>query len=1101
MVNPHIVFTFSDGTTQDTYNIIKNSIIIDLQRLKELKASSNKVTFTLKREPLYSNNSITLTGKILTAIDDIKAQLKDGDSVLFTGYISNNKKWSINQAGSVDITLNIEDVGIRRLKTPVSDNSFIFHDTVSNIVKYIADIADVEVASNQPSIDTSTYLSVAPSLSCNDALNDLLMEYGYVYYFNNEGKLCWEKLNLDAETYPTRKLWANSNDERYSSTDSKLGVRGKSAIEISRNISAYNKAGVTYSTLTERTNQKIFDACANGTELKVAGSYWWDGVAHEADRDTFTPTVNFSQNFISAFVKRREYQINEWRGGTTSVQIMFDDVLEKTDLIGHLKYSVYLAKKVYEKYWDGTGYRPSSRWHYERVSEEKTFEHSFSFFSDTSNNSRSFFLNCNGEAIPEYLIFEYHSFFGTAVIKNCRFGTISISSSKQGGEVEAVDIKQGKKIWEIKNLVATMNKTSSASPYQAYIKAVENKPNLSVLINNTSGIDTVTYNKFEASADIVATEFEENWVYSNSELPDTKMYKYESKYIHDYATAKQLVSNLAKYYTFCQNIYTFYTSDDLELNSVVNLIDNMFSGLNINVCITSKVYTLTDGTTSYKYSGYAISDIGYVSTRSEGYIKQNGQDEPFRFNYRGDWSASSSYTNNASVVDIVFYDGSSWMCSVSNTGNVPSEGSIYWAILAKKGDTTDTIYDFRINCNSSTYIRNKRASQVNNIITVKTIVTGYTGTPTVTVDNGLTITDGILEIPYSNSYDKVTITATLAGAPTQTFILSVVDNTEYNVYMGVAASNPPSSMIAGDCYFNSSDNNIYYYNGTNWVTLADSGISSAEKSEICAKAQKDVLSTIPSGTVTSSEYGYFNNIITDTVNANYIGSKDVVVSNAIRSSAYDASGNKVSTGKGFYLGASGQLKAEDAELISAKVDGLVQVSNTTINAKQNVTITPTTRTFTYKGKQDTAKTITMSEFRSYFPFDGGYVFSSGKIGDTTLGVNNPALGTTPEDHYGYVDVGYVSDNYNSHRLFGIISTYKFEYGNYIYADDTNQYVVFHDAFVNCSGPGCINTRYIFPVGGENTDWSNITPSGRIGSARRKWGEIWGDKVYGAVFNG
>ena len=43
MVNPHIVFTFSDGTTQDTYNIIKNSIIIDLQRLKELKASSNKL--------------------------------------------------------------------------------------------------------------------------------------------------------------------------------------------------------------------------------------------------------------------------------------------------------------------------------------------------------------------------------------------------------------------------------------------------------------------------------------------------------------------------------------------------------------------------------------------------------------------------------------------------------------------------------------------------------------------------------------------------------------------------------------------------------------------------------------------------------------------------------------------------------------------------------------------------------------------------------------------------------------------------------------------------------------------------------------------------
>ena len=59
------------------------------------------------------------------------------------------------------------------------------------------------------------------------------------------------------------------------------------------------------------------------------------------------------------------------------------------------------------------------------------------------------------------------------------------------------------------------------------------------------------------------------------------------------------------------------------------------------------------------------------------------------------------------------------------------------------------------------------------------------------------------------------------------------------------------------------------------MLLSSAGLSDAEVSEICSKAQKDALSAIPAGSLVGSDFAYFNTIIAGTITADYISSKDI----------------------------------------------------------------------------------------------------------------------------------------------------------------------------------------------------------------------------------
>lgn len=55
-----------------------------------------------------------------------------------------------------------------------------------------------------------------------------------------------------------------------------------------------------------------------------------------------------------------------------------------------------------------------------------------------------------------------------------------------------------------------------------------------------------------------------------------------------------------------------------------------------------------------------------------------------RMRYRaGGWSASTQYVANTEYIDLVEHQGSLWVCTETNTGNAPADGSQYWDLAAQ----------------------------------------------------------------------------------------------------------------------------------------------------------------------------------------------------------------------------------------------------------------------------------------------------------------------------------------------------------------------------------------------------------------------------------
>lgn len=221
-------------------------------------------------------------------------------------------------------------------------------------------------------------------------------------------------------------------------------------------------------------------------------------------------------------------------------------------------------------------------------------------------------------------------------------------------------------------------------------------------------------------------------------------------------------------------------------------------------------------------------------------------------------SVPSSADGGNNVITVTKTDGSSSTFTVKNG----SKGS--------SGGAGSDGKSFVLTVSSLTYLRDLRSSGNQPAISVSTQVSGYSGTPSITVSKG-TLATGKLTIPYSNSYDTITITATLTGAPTQTLVLNVDDVTEYHRYYGMLSSDPTGSVLLGDHYYNSITQKIRYRTTSSWVDLENAEIDDQkEYASILSNAMGHVLGSIESGSVVSSYYGYFQRIIAGIIHAETI---------------------------------------------------------------------------------------------------------------------------------------------------------------------------------------------------------------------------------------
>ena len=95
----------------------------------------------------------------------------------------------------------------------------------------------------------------------------------------------------------------------------------------------------------------------------------------------------------------------------------------------------------------------------------------------------------------------------------------------------------------------------------------------------------------------------------------------ELQYVHTIDLAQAHANLLVQYHTYCNCQYTFFSKQDIVAGSIICLVDNMFSGLVVNVLITAKSYTDESEVIQYSAVGISAFDLTcevYVQTLGKG---------------------------------------------------------------------------------------------------------------------------------------------------------------------------------------------------------------------------------------------------------------------------------------------------------------------------------------------------------------------------------------------------------------------------------------------------------------------------------------------------
>ncbi len=244
--NPKLTLTFLGGGTSsssmevDSSFILKESISSTFQLFSSLKSSSRQMSLALKRKTPAIESIIKTEG-------DIKAVLTDGSNTLFTGYLSTNYSWTLGEYGEEALSVTIEDNGSKLLgKAFIKSGKHLFKCTASNAIKAVADKAGISFSDSIPTIDTSVVKVVSEDETCKDVLSTMLYELGYVYYFENDGKM-----NLFS-------LLTLPKTESVVLDGTTLVLKGGAAVTLSKSIRQYNSSKIRFTELGTAEHYLIY---------------------------------------------------------------------------------------------------------------------------------------------------------------------------------------------------------------------------------------------------------------------------------------------------------------------------------------------------------------------------------------------------------------------------------------------------------------------------------------------------------------------------------------------------------------------------------------------------------------------------------------------------------------------------------------------------------------------------------------------------------------------------------------------------------------------------------------------------------------------------
>ena len=287
LTNPKLILLFEDTNITeaehelDTRHIVKDSVRLRFQLLDGLKSSSDQISLQLARD-CPSIADIICTDK------DVHAVLMDGQTILFTGYLSTNHNWVLTEHGEQSFSVTLEGVGTRLLTRPfISTGHHLFDCTADSAIRAVCTSVGITVSPSIPVLSDRVLKVVEASQSCRDILSQMLYELGYVYHFDNLGRLDLFKIDCTS----VAGIRTLDGDDLVCSSGNAVGL--------SKSIRQYDCSRISFSELGRATDYLVYrnitgqdgshpycnmeipaDGHFDGTEIYTA-SEWSEELADE----------------------------------------------------------------------------------------------------------------------------------------------------------------------------------------------------------------------------------------------------------------------------------------------------------------------------------------------------------------------------------------------------------------------------------------------------------------------------------------------------------------------------------------------------------------------------------------------------------------------------------------------------------------------------------------------------------------------------------------------------------------------------------------------------------------------------------------------------
>lgn len=254
------------STTQtlgDT-DLVRHSFIFKEQRFNGLKSSSDTISFQLVRR-------CSATEDIIATEGDIRATLEDGDTAIFTGYVSTNFSWSVTDHGEQVLNISLESVGTRLFnKAFIETGKYFFDCTASAAVYNIIHPLGISLREgDERKLLQNVKKCVEGGTTCRDLMDQLCYECNAVYFFNNVGELCIQEITADTTGVPV-----------YDSAN--LLMKDRKVVNLSKKLRTYKGARVAYDEVSSAQGYLIYRNTTNASATRVCnielpGGNYFDG--------------------------------------------------------------------------------------------------------------------------------------------------------------------------------------------------------------------------------------------------------------------------------------------------------------------------------------------------------------------------------------------------------------------------------------------------------------------------------------------------------------------------------------------------------------------------------------------------------------------------------------------------------------------------------------------------------------------------------------------------------------------------------------------------------------------------------------------------------